>query len=219
MSRQFVIVKMWEALEKSCEEEDHVVFRAAVDGLGQSARDSSGWTAMHFAAFHDRPVFVSWLYERGCDIFARSNTGLTPIHLASKANADAVVELLVEAGACLDCGDNERMTPLHHAAWMGCNDAAKALVEGGARLDVRDIRFMCPLHWAAKGNHSKVVKTLLNAGANPSVMDSFGFSPATVAQMSLAKESLELLQQWACRNFLEDGCPIAQSGVSKAERL
>jgi serine/threonine-protein kinase len=60
---------------------------------------SRGYSALHAAAFHNRPVIVRKLLELGDDPSARTVTGETPLQLAEENRCAEAAEILRQAGA------------------------------------------------------------------------------------------------------------------------
>lgn len=104
------------------------------------ARDSEGWTALHYAAFFGHPRVVELLCQAGAPVNARSAhagacSGCTPLHAASAAGRLAVVQVLLEAGARPDARDEAGYTALHQAVELGHAGIVKALLMARASVD------------------------------------------------------------------------------------
>ena len=82
-------------------------------GADPEARDESGMTALHYAAFHGVEQ-VAVLLEHGAGVHARNDTGATPLHCAAWCYHPYLraAELLVQHGADVNARDNEGRTPL-----------------------------------------------------------------------------------------------------------
>lgn len=88
-------------------------------GADPLARDSVGFTALHFAARWDHPELVAYLLtltHLGLDVNARDRWGQTPLHVASLAGHTGVVSVLLRDGG-VDVGalDEEGHTALEVA--------------------------------------------------------------------------------------------------------
>jgi ankyrin repeat protein len=84
--------------------------------------------------------------------------------------------------------------PLCVAISKNDNDTAKKIIEYGADVNQR-FNGMTPLMYAARYNNVEMIKMLLDKGANPSEKDSKGISAFKYAEMSNAKEALQLLNE------------------------
>lgn len=155
-----------------------------------------GYSALHWAAFHDNLFVVNYLFEKGADIRATSVNDETPMDLAAqnaalnvvdfllgnkgvqfdifiaaaKGYTDAVRFFIERKGLSVDATDSAGWTPLHRAAYNGHLETIKCLVdEKGARININNKRneaLLTPLHAAAMKGHTDVVQYLVEKGAN-----------------------------------------------------
>lgn len=112
--------------------------------------DPFGYTALHFAAQHNRVDVIKVL-------------------IAAGASPDGVS---VKKGGC-------GATPLHRAAYSGSEAAVYALIAAGADPNAKDLSFgdqRTPLHKAVSQRHSNIVRILLDAGADASILDREGIA-------------------------------------------
>ncbi len=66
-------------------------------GVDVTAKDTDGWTPLHYAARGDRVEILRLLLERGADATTRANDGQTPLDMASCREATRVLEHHVHA--------------------------------------------------------------------------------------------------------------------------
>ena len=64
-----------------------------------NAATSSGWTALHGAAFYGYSQTTTRLLEAGADVNAKDLDGRTPLWWASEAGHKHIVKLLQDHGA------------------------------------------------------------------------------------------------------------------------
>ena len=147
-------------------------------GANPEARDKTGNTPLHFAAYHGHAGAITALLEAGADLEAREDEyGYTPLHSAAFNDQADAIAALIEAGADPEARDKNDYTPLHWAAFMGRADAIAALIEAGADPEARDKDGETPLHDAAEQGHADAIDALLEAGADPKARNKGGDTP------------------------------------------
>ena len=99
--------------------------------------ESSGWTALHFAAHGDHNEATQWLINIGASLDAKTACGVTAVHVAARVGSTACLELLLKARASPTLCDRQMFTPLHYAASGGSKDTVRLLLDAGASLDVQ----------------------------------------------------------------------------------
>ena len=129
------------------------VQRAVQQGAKVEARDQTGRTPLHWAAFFNfNPEVITTLVGLGAQVEARDQNGMTPLHQAAavgKSNPE-VIATVVKLGAQVDARDKDGWTPLHRAARFNPNP--------------------------------KIVLTLLELGANPKARTDRGRTPWNLIQ-------------------------------------
>ncbi len=172
-------------------------------GADIAARDSSGNTPLHRAAFssssrRSATAAVQVLLDAGADPEAQNRNGQTPLHEAGDAE---VAQILLLAGARVDAEDNDGNTALHSAYRA---DVVEALLTAGANPNARNNDGETPLFAGlspgkievlvaagadpnARNNDDEttlhrppppdVIEALVAAGANPDARDSRGRTP------------------------------------------
>jgi hypothetical protein len=106
-----------------------------------NAQDSSGWTALIYAAVAPRPDMVKALLDAGADPNLRSYTGQTAIMAASKtpASPEGQLRRLIEARGDVNAQDKDGQTALMFAVdQFERADLVSFLLTAGARVDLRD---------------------------------------------------------------------------------
>lgn len=164
--------------------------------------DYDGWTALHYAAFKNRPRIIRLLLKYGANLHAYSSIyamSRTPLELAVRYRRRRAAQLLYSESAERDSGTYG--LPLHAAADIGDPALARDLIEAGAVVNAVDYKLQTPLHWAvgqrrpllaelileyqkverisppASLSQEETVKVLLCSGANLEAKDADGFTP------------------------------------------
>jgi len=84
-------------------------------------------------------------------------------------------------------------TPLGMAIAKGDNETAKKIIEYGASVNERS-NGMTPLMIAARYNNCEIIKVLIDKGADARAKDEKGLTALKYAELSNAKDALELLK-------------------------
>lgn len=156
----------------------HAVHRLLADGAATEARDSRGFTALHWAALRGHWRVVDELVEAGAPVNAAAADGSTPLHGASHHDQPEAVRLLLDAGADPRRTDVLGLTPLHVAARRGCFEVAAVLLSRGADPDALTRDGRTPLHLASDADHREVVELLQARDAGSRRTDSMGLAAA-----------------------------------------
>jgi ankyrin repeat protein len=135
----------------------------APDPSSAKSWSGDGFTALHFAAFFDRPEIARDLIRHGADIaaVAKNPMKVTPLHSAAAAHSGEIVRLLVENGAPPNIRQEGGWTPLHEAAQIGDKEMVKALLEYGADAQIRSSDGKTPADMAHAKGHEEILKLLV----------------------------------------------------------
>jgi ankyrin repeat protein len=102
-------------------------------GCDVDAKDSRGYTALHYAAMREEKALCELLIDHGADCDAHTNAGHnTPLHLAASPE---IVRLLAASGANMDETALYGWTALYRAAYDGDIERARLLIEEGADVN------------------------------------------------------------------------------------
>ena len=143
----------------------------AVRALLESGEDVNkgeprvGQTALHCAAYCDRPVTLKALIEAGADVNAQDSVGLTPLLMASIRNNLMIVMELIKAGADVNLARHAGYTPLLMAVQWGHEGCAAVLIQAGADIHRRTNMGTTPIKFAIDNEHENIAKLLRQLGA------------------------------------------------------
>jgi hypothetical protein len=149
------------------------------DASAVSARDRSGYTALHWAAIRDHESVALRLLEAGAPIDVTGADGGTPLHWACHHDRPNLVAAMLDAGADVDLANRWGRTSLHTAARRGCIAAIAVLLERGASVEAVTHEGWTPLHVAERAGHPAAAAVLRAAGAEE-VADGEGNRPVDV---------------------------------------
>jgi ankyrin repeat protein len=130
-----------------------------------------GFTALHFAAFFNRPEIAGILLKHKADApaVAKNPMKVTPLHSAAAAHSASIVRLLLENGALPNVRQESGWTPLHEAAQIGDIEMVKSLLEYGADPQAKSDDGKTPAEMAQAKAHVGIVK-LLTGSRQPSAI-------------------------------------------------
>jgi ankyrin repeat protein len=104
-------------------------------------KDSSGRTALHYAACSSAPEQLILLGNDPDLIHMKDHAGRTALHYAVFNESQSSVKMvsqLLHLGADVNSLDNDRRTALHHAAEEGKDKVIPVLLQAGASTGTRD---------------------------------------------------------------------------------
>ncbi|MGB7894332.1 MAG: ankyrin repeat domain-containing protein [Microcoleus sp.] len=167
------------------------------NGADVKAKDTYGFTPLHFAAAFDRIEVAQTLIAKGADINAQSaphldwdvsrsgsiwtsklrrflpdnSMGTTPLFFARSLE---MAKLLIAKGANVNAKNKNGITPLHTAQSKA---KAQILLAAGAKINIKEDnaqygKSTALLHNAAKIGFKELVQQLINNGANIVIRDS-----------------------------------------------
>ncbi len=99
-----------------------------------NAKDSVGFTSLHWAAIDGSEEVIELLLSRGADVNAPSSEGYTSLHNAARSGHKQIIKLLLDHGAAMNVRSKKGATPLGLAVDAGKTDAADFLRACGARM-------------------------------------------------------------------------------------
>ncbi|XP_787202.4 ankyrin repeat domain-containing protein 55 isoform X2 [Strongylocentrotus purpuratus] len=165
--------------------------------------DNEGMTALHWAAFHNRPEHIQLLMLRGGDIYQTDIDEKTPLHWASQNGSlvcSSVMAKCHSGGAPLiNATEATGKTCVHLAAAAGHHEILLEFAQiPSVDFEALDPDERTPLHWAAVKGHVNCVKVLLELGVCPSPVDLDGSTPHQYSIQAGKSEATKLLEGTEC---------------------
>ena len=123
---------------------------------------ADGFTALHFAAFFNRPEIARDLIRHGADVaaVAKNSMKVMPLHSATAARSGEIVRLLLENGAPPNVPQEGGWMPLHEAARIGDKEMVTVLRQNGADSQVRNKDGKTPAEMARTHGHEEIANLL-----------------------------------------------------------
>lgn len=146
-------------------------------------KNSSGWTALMYAAHYGHMDIIDFLLESKASVHVRNHHGCNALMVAAVCGNDTIVEILIKAGSILETRDNRDWTALFHAVCTGYHNVVALLLKHRVNLNSCErATGMTPLMYAAKMGDIGLVKALLQKGAATSLTTHQGHTAARIAQ-------------------------------------
>ena len=130
-------------------------------GANPRAANNNGETALHMAAFQNRPDVAKLLLRAGADANCRDRHGHGPLTCAVLSNNPDVVLLLLENGA----EPKKQPEALGVAAAEGRLKMVRALIDKGWDVNSKTHQKRTPLRHAKNRRHTAIAEALRKAGA------------------------------------------------------
>ena len=195
-------VAAYDGLFRAAHEGDVARIRQLVaEGADVDARDSSGRTPVHVAAFASEDDALRALAEAGADMNALEHRAYDVVTIAAVADDPELVSLAIELGNDPGLVTSPYLgTALIAAAHLGHGEVVRRLIEAGAPLD-----HINNLHWTAVmeavvlgdggPDHQAVLDALLSARADRTLADRDGVTPLKHAEARGFKDMAARLKQ------------------------
>lgn len=151
------------------------------DGNEVNAKDSDGWTALHYSTLGgDGPSInivgrshsevMRELLASGATVNAKTPNGSTALTMSATKGQSEWVRILLQYGADVNAQDAMKRTALINACESGfSDDDAEATVEilltANPDFTIKDGFGMTALDWAKENKRHRIVRMLRNAGA------------------------------------------------------
>ncbi|MEW5922699.1 MAG: ankyrin repeat domain-containing protein [Candidatus Zixiibacteriota bacterium] len=179
---------------------DSVIEMLSMDPELLNARDETGMTPLHCAAYNNHLELAAYLISKGADVNAAKDNNSRPLHGAAFYNCPQIVKLLLEHGADIEAANTSGYTPLLSAAAAGRVEPARILVEHGANIHVKTQEGVTPFLLAGWNNQIELMKFFIDQGIDLNEPDQWGNTPLIMACQSGRTEIVKL--------FLDHGVNI-----------
>lgn len=171
------------------------------------AKDETGDTPLHHAAWLRQPETVLFLISKGADVKSKDVNLRTPLHLSANAGSVECTRILVEKGADVKVADFREQMPLHYAAQNGQTETAEILIKAGSPLDAENSYGRTPLLLCCRERGTpELARLLIDAGSDINANDNFGSTPLELAAWRGYKGIISVL--------IEKGADIPVEGRS-----
>ncbi|XP_077987896.1 uncharacterized protein LOC144442424 [Glandiceps talaboti] len=136
--------------------EEDKVKKYLEDGGDPNARDSSGYTGLHYASRNGHLATCRLLVNKGADPNAQTKSGVTPLHRAAYCQYSDIVKLLLSNQADPTLTDDDGKSPLHKAAEKGNYEICQMLISvspavGEAIKDIQDYKEKLAVDYTPEG--------------------------------------------------------------------
>ncbi|MEW9921083.1 ankyrin repeat domain-containing protein [Marimonas sp. MJW-29] len=162
--------------------------RLVSEGTDLNARDGSGRTAAHVAAFASHDAALRALAEAGADMNALENRFYDVVTIAAVADDPELMSLAIELGNRADLITSVYDgTALIAAAHLGHAEVVRRLIAAGAPLDhVNNLGWTALMEAVVLGDggpaHQACARALVAAGADVTIPDNAGVTPLEHAE-------------------------------------
>jgi ankyrin repeat protein len=163
------------------------------------AKDSSGNTPLHIAAYSDALEVVTYLIEKQkFDINVQNKINQTPLHLAAKKNALSVMKFLMnQQNVDVNVVDKQGNTPLQLGASANASNVVQYLSES-EKCEINDPNKInqIPLHLAARKVAIEIAKKLYeDENIEINSTDRYGYTPLHIAASANASNVGQCLSE------------------------
>ena len=180
---------MTDALIKAVKQGHVGLVKIALDaGANPNARATLGYTALHWAAQHNRQGICALILRDASvdvDTATRALDGRTALMIAASENhCSALAAFLGRGGQVAELNLQSRLglTALAAAASRGHVQAISMLLRAGALVDIKDTRGWTALMQAVTNNHIKAASVLLKGGADSAVQNDENLTAFKIAR-------------------------------------
>ena len=128
------------------------------DGTEVNAKDGTGRTPLHWAAWVGHKEIAELLITAGADVNAKDGDGDTPLDEAVSEGEKEIADLLRKNGG--------KHGTIHSAVGGGDVEAVKEFLAAGADVNAKAEFGETPLHTAVSNDHKEIIELLIKEGAD-----------------------------------------------------
>lgn len=180
-------------------------------------RDSTGRTALMWAAEDGYEMVTKLLLERGAGVDVVNNDGDTALVVASFSGSKAVVQMLLNSGTFVNAQNDFGQTALLAASCKGHDEVVKLLLQHNADIEMSDKASRTALWWGAYKGYEILVKLLLHHEARTDTQDIHGSTALIIAAWGGHDTVVKILLQSKAdvEQKDSDGCTALMHAVSR----
>ena len=169
---------------------DIIKYLIETHNISPNTRGSGGLSPLHIACQRGYAKIVNYLLPKS-DIECRSQDGMTPLLFACEYGFKHIVQVLLFNGANKEASDDQGRTALFIACQKGYLEIASDLVTiFQVNINTKDHDNWTPLHIAVSRKHNQIIKLLVSHGADKTIQNSFGLTPAELANDNETRQCL-----------------------------
>jgi len=150
----------------------------ALDKGQLNAKDSLGYTPLHWSLIRAQWPVAAYLLDAGADPALIGTDGATTLHCAANHdNAEIIMRLIVK-GVDPNVKNIWGNTPLALTVQRGCGKTARTLIAQGADIQAQTEEGWTPLHLAYRSGQQLLQKILIELGADERARDKTDKKPS-----------------------------------------
>ncbi|MGL9761993.1 MAG: ankyrin repeat domain-containing protein [Wolbachia sp.] len=156
-----LIEKLFKAIKSNNFE---IVDSLVKQGVVINAKDTDGWTALHYAVNNGRIDIVRILLTNRADVTQVTNKSNTPLHIAVLKDHKEIVGVLVQhvsndkLNSFINAGTTSGATSLHVAAKNGSLEIVKSLLKHGAIYNIKNKEDKTPIDFSQDQKVTSLLK-------------------------------------------------------------
>ncbi len=143
----------------------------ALDNKQLNAKDSLGYTPLHWSLIRAQWQTAACLLDEGADPMLTGSDGATTLHCAANHDNAEIIVRLTAKGVDPNVKNIWGNTPLALTVQRGCANTARALIAHGADIQAQTEEGWTPLHLAYRSGQPLLREILIKLGADVQARD------------------------------------------------